>query len=163
MPTQIRADKWMSTSYSMFSSVTQLFPSLCDPMDCSMLDFPVSLKPRTCMNSCPSSQFCHPTIRYSIHPFSSCLQFFPASESFHKSQFFASCGQSIGSFSFSISPSNEHSGLISYRMDWLDLLAEKTLKSLLLHHSSKASILHMKWPKYWSFSISPSDAYSGLI
>ena len=44
-------------------------------------------------------------------------------------------------FSFSISPSNEHSGLISYRMDWLDLLAEKTLKSLLQHHSSKASIL----------------------
>ena len=45
------------------------------------------------------------------------------------------------SFSFHISPSNEHSGLISYRMDWLDLLAEKTLKSLLQHHSSKASIL----------------------
>ena len=47
------------------------------------------------------------------------------------------------SFSFSISPSNEHSGLISFRMDWLDLLAvQGTLKSLLQHHSSKASILH---------------------
>ena len=46
------------------------------------------------------------------------------------------------SFSFNISPSNEHSGLISYRMDWLDLLAvQGTLKSLLQHHSSKASIL----------------------
>ena len=46
------------------------------------------------------------------------------------------------SFSFSISPSNEHSGLISFRMDWLDLLAvQGTLKSLLQHHSSKASIL----------------------
>ena len=46
------------------------------------------------------------------------------------------------SFSFSISPSNEHSGLISFRMDWLDLLAvQRTLKSLLQHHSSKASIL----------------------
>ena len=45
------------------------------------------------------------------------------------------------SFSFNISPSNEHSELISYRMDWLDLLTEKTLKSLLQHHSSKASIL----------------------
>ena len=46
------------------------------------------------------------------------------------------------SFSFSISPSNEYSGLISFRMDWLDLLAvQGTLKSLLQHHSSKASIL----------------------
>ena len=46
------------------------------------------------------------------------------------------------SFSFSISPSNEHSGLISFRMDWLDLLAvQGTLKSLLQHHSSKASVL----------------------
>ena len=51
-------------------------------------------------------------------------------------------GQSIGSFNFNISSSNEHSGLISFRMDWLDLLAvQGTLKSLLQHHSSKASIL----------------------
>ena len=57
------------------------------------------------------------------------------------SQLFASGGQSIG-FSFNISPSNEHPGLISFRMDWLDLLAvQGTLKSLLQHHSSKASIL----------------------
>ena len=57
------------------------------------------------------------------------------------SQFFASGGQSIG-FSFSSSPSNEYSGLISFRMNWLDLLAvQGTLKSLLQHHSSKASIL----------------------
>ena len=55
------------------------------------------------------------------------------------SQFFASAGQSIGSFSFNTSPSNEHSGLISFRMDWLDF--QGTLKSLLQHHSSKASIL----------------------
>ena len=57
------------------------------------------------------------------------------------SQLFASGGQSW-SFSFNISPSNEHSGLISFRMDWLDLLTvQETLKSLLQHHSSKASIL----------------------
>ena len=57
------------------------------------------------------------------------------------SQFFASSGKSM-SFSFSISSSNEYSGLISYRIDWLDLLAvQGTLKSLLQHHSSKASIL----------------------
>ena len=58
------------------------------------------------------------------------------------SQFFTSGGQSIWSFSFSISPSNEYSGLISFRMDWLDLLAvQGTLKSLLQHHSSKVSVL----------------------
>ena len=58
------------------------------------------------------------------------------------SQLFTSGGQSIGSFSFSISPSNEQPGLISFRMDWLDHLAvQGTLKSLFQHHSSKASIL----------------------
>ena len=58
------------------------------------------------------------------------------------SQFFASGGQTIGSFSVSISPSNEHPGLISFRKDWLDLLAiQGTLKSLLQHHNSKSSIL----------------------
>ena len=58
------------------------------------------------------------------------------------SQFFASGGQSIGSFSFSIIPSKEQPGLISFRMDWLALLAvQGTLKSLLQHHSLKASIL----------------------
>ena len=75
-------------------------------------------------------------------PFSSCPQSFPASGSFPVSQFFTSGGQSNWNFSFNISPSNEHSGLISFRMDWLDLLAAQgTLKSLLQHHSSKASIL----------------------
>ena len=72
---------------------------------------------------------------------SSCPPSFPASGSFQMSQFFISGGQSW-SFSFSISPSNKYSGLISFRMDWLDLLAvQGTLKSLLQHHSSKAWIL----------------------
>ena len=58
------------------------------------------------------------------------------------SQYFTSGNQSIGSFSFSLSPSNEYSGLISFRIDCLDLLAvQGTLNSLLQHHSSKASIL----------------------
>ena len=58
------------------------------------------------------------------------------------SQLFTSGGQSIVAFSFSISPSNEYSGLISLRIDWLDLLAvQGTLKSLLQHHRSKASVL----------------------
>ena len=75
--------------------------------------------PGACSNSCPSSQWCHPTISSSIVPFS-CLQSFPASRSFPMSQFLASGGQRVGVFSFSISPSNEYPGLISFRMDWLD-------------------------------------------
>ena len=95
--------------------------------------------PRACSKSCPVSRWCHPTISFSVIPFSSRLQSFPASGSFLMNQFFASGGQS---FSFSISPFNEYSGLISFRMDWLDLLAvQGTLKSLLQHSSSKASIL----------------------
>ena len=97
---------------------------------------------RSLPNPCPLSQWCHPTISSSVIPFSSCPQSFPALGSFLMSQFFVSGGQSIGSFSFNISPSYEHPGLISFRMDWLDLLAvQETLKSLLQHHSSKASIL----------------------
>ena len=91
--------------------------------------------------SCLLSWWCHPTISSSVIPFSSCLQSFPTSGSSSVSQFFASGGQSIG-VSASASPSNEYSGLISLRMDWLDLLAvQGTLKSFLQHHSSKASIL----------------------
>ena len=83
-----------------------------------------------------------PTISSSVVPFSSCLQSFPASGSFRMSQLFACIRwPKYWSFSFNISLSNEHSGLISFRMDWLDLLAvQGTLKSLLQHHSSKASI-----------------------
>ena len=106
---------------------------------------------RAYSNSCPSCQWCHPTISSSVVSFSSHLESFPASESFPMSQFFAS-GQRTDvsslhqpkywSFSFSISPSNEYSGLISFRMKWLDLLAiQGTLNSLLQHHSSKSSIL----------------------
>ena len=64
---------------------------------------------RTCSNSCPSSQQCHPTISSSVVPFSSCLQSFPASGSFPRSQFFASGGQRIGvSASASVFPMNIH-------------------------------------------------------
>ena len=93
-------------------------------------------------NPCPLSQWCHPAILSSVVPFSSCPQSVPASGSFPMSQLFTSGSQNIGVFSFNISPSNEHPGLISFRMDWLDLLAvQGTLKSLLQHHSSKSSIL----------------------
>ena len=100
-----------------------------------------SSSPEACSNSHLLSQGGHPTSLSSVIPFSSCLQSFPASGSFQMSQFFTSGGQSFGSISFSISPSIEYSGLISFRMDWLDLVVQGTLKSLLQHHSSKASIL----------------------
>ena len=92
-------------------------------------------------NSCPSSWWCHPTISSSVIHFSSCSQSFPASESFQMNRLFASGGQNIGVSASNISPSIEHTSLISFRIDWLDLLAvQGTLKSLLQHHSSKASI-----------------------
>ena len=101
-----------------------------------------SATPGACSNSCPSSRWCHLTISSSVVPFSSCLQSFPASWAFPVSQYFASGGQSIRVFSFSISLSNDYSGLILFRMDWFNpLAAQGTLKSLLQHHSSKASIL----------------------
>ena len=101
-----------------------------------------SPKPGVYPNSCPLSWWCHPTVSSSVVPFSSCPQSFSESGSFQMSQFFAPGGQSIGSFSFSISPSNEHPGLISFRMDWLDLLAfQGTLKSLLQYHISTISII----------------------
>ena len=69
-------------------------------------------------NSCSLSWWCHPTISSSVVPFSSCLQSFPTSGSFQKSQLFTSSSQNIGVASFNISPSNEHPGLISFRVDW---------------------------------------------
>ena len=92
-------------------------------------------------NSCPSSRWCHPAISSSVVPFSSCPQSLSASRSFPESTLCMRWPK-YWSFSFSIHPSNEHPVLISFRMDWLDLLAvQGTLKSLLQHHSSKASIL----------------------
>ena len=92
-------------------------------------------------DSRPSSQWCHPAISSSVVPFSSCPQSLPASV-FSNESTLRLRWPKYGSFSFSISPSNEIPGLISFRMDWLDLLAvQGTLKSLLQHHSSKASIL----------------------
>ena len=90
----------------------------------------------------PWSQWLHPAISSSVIPFSSCPQFFPASGSFQMSQALYIRWPKFWSFSFSISPSHEHPGLISFRMDWLDPLAvQGTLKSLLQYHSSKASLL----------------------
>ena len=101
--------------------------------------------PRVYSNSCPLSQWCHPVISSSVIPFSSCLKFWPESGFFPKSQIILHIRwPKYWSFSFSISPSSEYSELISFRINWLDLLeVQGTLKSLLQHYSSKASII---WP-----------------
>ena len=83
-----------------------------------------SLSPRVYSNSCPLSQWCHPTITSSVSPFSSCPQSVPASGAFPMNQLFTPCAwPKYWSFSSSISPSSEYSGLISLRIDWFDLLA----------------------------------------
>ena len=93
-------------------------------------------------NLYPSSQWCHPTISSSVIPFSSYLQSFPALRFFSNELVLLIRKPKYWSFSFSISPSNEYSGLICFRIDRMDLLAvQGTPKSLLQHHSSKASIL----------------------
>ena len=116
--------------------------TLCGPVDCSTLGFTdlhyllefVQTHVRWVGDAIQPSD----PLSSSVILFSSRLQSFPASGSFPMSWLFASDGQFC---SFSISPSNEYSGLISFRMDWLDLLAvQGTLKSL-QHHSSKASVL----------------------
>ena len=100
-----------------------------------------SPNPGACSNSCLSSRWCYPTISSSVIPFSFCLQSFPALGSFPMSVLRIRWPK-YWSFSFSLSPSSEYSGLISCRMDWFDLLAvQGTLKSFPQHHSSKASIL----------------------
>ena len=97
--------------------------------------------PKAYPNSCPSRRWCHPTISSSSSP---------SPPTFNLSQHWGLFSESVlrirwpkyWSFSFSISPSNEYSGLISFRMHWSDLLAfQGTFKSLLQHHGSKASIL----------------------
>ena len=123
-----------------FSLVAQLCLTLCDPMDCSMPGFPVLhyllLKLMSIESMIPSNHFilCPPPL---LLP-----SIFPSIRVFSNESVLCIRWLKYWSFSFSISPFNEYSGLISFRMDCLDLLAvQETLKSLLQHHSSKASIL----------------------
>ena len=132
---------WRDRLRVQFSSVAQLCPNLCDPMDCStqaslsITNSRSLLKLMSIESVMPSNHLilCHPlfllpSIFASIRVFSNesvlCMRW-----------------PKYWSFNFSISPSNDYSGLISFRIDWFDLLAvQGTLKSLLQHHSSKASI-----------------------
>ena len=125
-----------------FSSVTQSCPTLCDPMDCSSPGLPVHHQlPEFTQTHVhwtgdaiqPSDPLLSPLLLPSI---------IPSIRVFSNESVLHGRWPKYYSFSFSISPSNEYSGLISLRMDWLDLLAvQRTLKSLLQHHTSKASIL----------------------
>ena len=123
-------------------SVAQLCPALCNPTDCSPPGFPVLhqlLKLAQLMSIESVMPFNHLIL---CHPLLPLPSIFPSIRVFSSESAFHIRWPKYWSFSFSISPSNEYSGLISLRIDWLDLLAvQGTLKSLLQHHSSKASIL----------------------
>ena len=124
-----------------FCSAAQPCPTLCDPTDCSTPGLPVTnswslLKLMSIESVMPSNHLilCCPLLLL--------LSIFPSIRVFPNELLLCVRWPKYWSFSFSVSPSNEYSGLISFRMDWLDLLADQgMLKSLLQHHGSKASIL----------------------
>ena len=120
-----------------FSSVAQLCLTLCDPINHSMPGLPIHHQlPMSIESVMPSSHliFCCPLL---LLP-----SIFPSIRVFSSESTLLMRWPKDWTFSFNISPSNEHPGLISFRMDWLDLLAvQGTVKSLLQHHSSKASVL----------------------
>ena len=101
-----------------------------------------TLSPGVCTNSCPLSRWCYPTISSSASPLLILPLIFPSIRIFSNESTLLIRWPKYWSFSFSINLSNEFSGLISFRIDWFDLLAvQETLKSLFQHRSSKASIL----------------------
>ena len=133
-----------------FTSVPQSSLTLCDPMDCSTSGFPVlhhlSELAQTHVHRVGDAiQPSHPLSSHNLilcHPLLLPPSVFPSIRVFSSESVLHITWPKCWSFSFSISPSNEYSGLIYFRMDWLDLLeVQGTLKSLLQQHSSKASIL----------------------
>ena len=135
-------NRMFSISSIQFISVTQSCPTLCDLMDCSTPGFPVH-------HQLPelTQTYVHQgghAIQYLIlcHPLLLPPSIFPSIRVFSNEPVLRIRWPKYWSFSFNISPFNEYSGLISFRMDWLDLLeVQRTLKSVLQHHRSKASIL----------------------
>ena len=139
-----------------FSSVAQSCPTLWDPMNCSMPGLPVHhqlpefIQTHSIESVMPSNHLilCHPLLLLA--------PIFPSIRVFSNESALHIRWPKYWSFSFNISPSNEHPGLISFRMDWLDLPAvQGTLKSLLQYHSSKASFL---WPSVF-FMVQLSHLY----
>ena len=139
---EVSEKKNTNTISVQFSSVTQSCPTLCNPMNWSMPGLPVhhQLQEFTQTHAHRVGDAIQPS-----HPLSSPLLLPPIPPSirvFSNESTLNMRWPKYWSFSFSISPSNEHPGLISFRMDRLDLLSvQRTLRSLLQHHSSKASIL----------------------
>ena len=130
LPTEIRP-----LNFLPLSSVAQSCPGLCNPMDCNMPGPTVHHQLLAIESVMPSNRLilCHPLL---LLP-----SIFPSIRIFSNESVLCIRWPSW-SFSFSISPSNEYSGLISFRIDWFDLLVvQGILKSLLQYHSSKASIL----------------------
>ena len=136
--------------FRKFSSVAQLCPTLCDPMDCSLPGFPVH-------HQLPG------LVQTRVHQVGDAIQpshpllllpsIFPSIRVFSNESVLCIRWPKYWSFSFSISPSNEYSGLISFRIDWLDLLAvQGTLKRLLQYHRSKVSIL--QWSAFFIIQLS---------
>ena len=155
MPGSYCSVQFSSAQGTQFSSV----PSLCNPMDCSMPGFPVhhqllelaQTHVHQVESVIPSNRrliLCHPLILTPL--------IFPSIRVFSNVSVLPIRWPKYWSFSFNISPSNEYSGLISFRIDRLDLLAvQGTFKSLLQHHSSKASILR----RSAFFILQPSHLY----
>ena len=133
-----------------FSPVAQSCLTLCDPMHCSTPGFPVHHPLMSIESVTPSNHLilCRPLL---LPP-----SVFPSIRVFSNESVLCIRWQKYWSFSFSISPSNERSGRISFMMDWFDLLAvQGTLKNLLQHHSSKASIFQCS-----SFFMANSHIYT---
>ena len=123
----------MYTITLCLSSVAQSCPTLCDTHQACLSRSLHKLKSTESVMPSNHLILCHPLLLPSI---------FPRIRAFSNESGLCIRWPKDWSFSFNISPSNEHSGLISFRMDWLHLLVvQGTLKSLLLHHSSKASVL----------------------
>ena len=143
----------LTISCIQFSSVAQSCPTLCDPMNCIMPGLPVHLHCRSLpklMSIKSVTPFSHLILCCPLLLLPSTI---PSIRVFSNGSTLPMRWPKYWSFSFNISPSNEHPGLISFRMDWLDLLAgQGTLKSLLQHHSSKASILW--WSAFFTVQIS---------
>ena len=121
-----------------FSSVAQSCPTLCDPMNPQHARPPCpSPTPGVHANPCPLCRWCHPTISSSVVPFS-CPQFFPSIRVFSNESALHIRWPKYWRSSFNISPSNEHPGLISFRMDWLDPLAVQGTREFSPTHQFKS-------------------------
>ena len=119
------------------------------------------LSPRVCSNSCPLSRWCHPTISSFMTPFSSCPQCFLTSGFFPINQLFAS---GVGwSFIFSISPSNEYSGLISFRIDWFELCAVKGISRVYSSTTVWKHQLFSTQPSLWEETLTSVHDYEKTI